>query len=316
MARIVQYTETGGPEVLTLVETPDPVPGAGELTVRMRAIGVNPRDAKERAGLRGGGSGTRTIGHDGAGIVTEVGDGVTGITVGDRVAISKGASTYATDVVIPAEAVHPIPDGVSDEHAAALGIPAGTAYQLLRSLAVGEGDVLVYHGGSGAVGQGAIQFAREFGAQVVATASPKNHALLRALGAEPVDYTGADATELATRILDAAPAAISVAIDGIGTDEAIEASIKLLDDKQRIATIVRGAEASDFGIRAFSGGSPEPLTEQELAWRGEGLKHAMASIARGNFEVQFGASFPLTEVVEAHRLVDTGHPGGKIILHP
>lgn len=315
MARIVQYTETGGPEVLTLVETPDPVPGPGEIAVSMRAIGVNPRDAKERAGLRGG-SGTRTIGHDGAGVVTAIGEGVTAYAVGDRVALSKGASTYASDVVVPAAVVHPIPDGVSDEQAAALGIPAGTAYQLLRSLAVGEGDVLVYHGGSGAVGQAAIQFAREFGAQVVATASPKNHELLRSLGAEPVDYSEADATELATRILDAAPAAISVAIDGIGTDAAIDASIKLVDDKPRIATIVRGADAAEYGIRAFSGGSPEPLTEQELAWRADGLQHAMESIAKGTFQVQLGETFPLDEVVEAHRLVDTGHPGGKIILRP
>lgn len=315
MARIVQYTQAGGPEVLTLVETAVPSPGAGEIAVRLQAIGINPRDAKERAGLRGG-SGTRTIGHDGAGVVTALGDDVTGVTVGDRVAISKGASTYASDIVVPAAVVQRIPDGVSVEQAAALGIPAGTAYQLLRSLAVGEGDVLVYHGGSGAVGQAAIQFAREFGAQVVATASPKNHELLRTLGAEPVDYTGADATELATRILDAAPAAISVAIDGIGTDEAIEASIKLLDDKQRIATIVRGADAAEHGIRAFSGGSAEPLTEQEFAWRTEGLQHALASVAGGTFQVQLGAVFPLDEVVEAHRLLDSGHPGGKIILRP
>jgi NADPH2:quinone reductase len=178
---------------------------------------------------------------------------------------------------------------------------------------VGEGDLLLVHAGSGAVGQAAIQFAVTWGAQVIATGSPATHDRLRALGAIPVAY----GEGLQDRIRAAADGReITVALDGAGTDEAIEASLALVEDRDRIATIVRGRDAAGFGIRAFSGGSPVPITAQEEAWRAEALPTTIALIADGRFSVEFGPELPLAEAAEAHRLIEERATRGKIILRP
>ena len=315
MAQAIVQTEIGGPEVLTLVEVPDPVPAADEVVVRIEAAGVNPIDAKQRSGARPLPPITepRHAGFDGAGIVTAVGSDVENVAVGDRVAIRDARGTYATALAVPASNVAALPDAVSSAEGAALAIPAGTAYQALRSLGVGEGDLLLLHAGSGAVGQAAIQFAVAWGAQVIATGSPATHDRLRALGAIPVAYGDG----LQDRIRAAADGhEITVALDGAGTDEAIEASLALVADRDRIATIVRGRDAPRFGIRAFSGGSPIPLTAQELAWRAEALPATIALIAQGRFSVEFGPELPLADAAEAHRLIEAHATRGKIILRP
>ncbi|GAA4491282.1 NADP-dependent oxidoreductase [Microbacterium panaciterrae] len=315
MTQAIVQTEIGGPEVLTLVEVPDPVPAAGEVIVRIEAAGVNPIDVKQRSGARPLPPITepRHFGFDGAGVVTAIGSGVEDIAVGDRVAIRDTRGTYATALAVAAAHVAALPDAVSAAEGAALPIPAGTAYQSLRSLGVGEGDLLLVHAGSGAVGQAAIQFAIAWGAQVIATGSPASHDRLRALGAIPVAY----GEGLEDRIRAAADGReITVALDGAGTDEAIEASLALVADHDRIATIVRGWEAERFGIRAFSGGSPIPLTAQEIAWRAEALPATIALIAEGRFSVEFGPELPLAEAAEAHGLIEAHAARGKIILRP
>ncbi len=169
------------------------------------------------------------------------------------------------------------------------------------------------HAGSGAVGQAAIQFAVAWGARVIATGSPATHDRLRALGAIPVAY----GEGLQDRIRAAADGReITVALDGAGTDEAIAASLALVADRDRIATIVRGRDAAGFGIRAFSGGSPVPLTAQEQSWRAEALPVTIAMIADGRFSVEFGPELPLAEAAEAHRLIEEHAARGKIILRP
>ena len=100
-----------------------------------------------------------------------------------------------------------------------------------------------------------------------------------------------------------------------GTDEALAQSIELVADKSRIATLVRGKDAAGLGIRAFSGGSPEPLTDQQKAWRGEAIPIAAALIAHGDFSVELGPQLPLADAAEAHRLVDAG-ADGKVVLLP
>ena len=106
-----------------------------------------------------------------------------------------------------------------------------------------------------------------------------------------------------------------MALDAAGTDEAIEASLELVADHARIATIVRGADAAGFGIRAFSGGSPEPLTDVELGWRAEALPVTVALLAAGAFSIEVGPSLPLSDAAEAHRLLEKG-VDGKIVLVP
>lgn len=313
MAHAIVYTEFGGPEVLTLTEVPDPVPGAGELAIRVEAAGVNPIDAKLRSGTRPSGPITtpRRVGADLGGVVTAVGAGVDGFRVGDAVAAFGVQGAYATDLVVRASQVHARPPQVSAAEAAALGIPIGTAYQALRSLDVGPRDTLLLHAGSGAVGQAAIQFAVLWGARVIATSSPRRFDRVRALGATPVAY----GEGLGERVREVAPDGPTVVIDAAGTDDALAASIELLADRSRIATLVRGRDAAGLGIRAFSGGSPEALTEQQLAWRAEAIPVALALMAAGAFAVELGPSFPLADAARAHEAL-TGGTDGKIVLVP
>ncbi|MGY1552191.1 quinone oxidoreductase family protein [Microbacterium sp. A588] len=314
MAHAIVYTELGTPDVLQLVEIPDPVAGPGEVVVRIEAAGVNPLDAKLRRGARPGAPITqpRRVGFDGAGVIESLGEGVSEFAVGDRVAIGGTVGTYATHLVVKVENLDLLPDAVTAAEGAGLSIPIGTAYQCLRSLNVGDGDVLLVHAGSGAVGQAMIQFAVAWGATVVATASPARHEHLRELGAIPVAYGDG----LADRVRAAVDGDVTVALDCIGTDEAIETSLELVTDRDRIATIVRGPDAASFGIRAFSGGSPEPLTAQELAWRAEAVGVAIELIAAGDFQIELGATLPLAEAAVAHRMVEEHSARGKITLVP
>lgn len=314
MARAIVYTELGSPDVLHLVDIPDPVAGPGQVVVRIEAAGVNPLDAKRRSGKRPMPPITepRRVGFDGAGVVDSVGDAVTDFAVGDRVAFGGANGSYATHLVVAVENLHALPDAVTAAEGAALSIPVGTAYQCLRSLDVGEGDTLLIHAGSGAVGQAAIQFAVAWGATVIATGSPERHEQLRELGAIPVAYGDG----LIDRVREAAPDGVTVALDCIGSDEAIEVSKELVADHDRVATIVRGPDAASLGIRAFSGGSPIPLTKQELAWREEGMRVAIDLIASGDFQVELGPELPLSEAAQAHELVEAHAARGKITLVP
>ena len=313
MTTAIAYTEFGDPDVLHEIPVPDPVPAAGEVAVRVTAAGVNPIDAKLRSGLRPSGEITapRRVGGDGAGVVAAVGDGVDGFRVGDAVVFAGASGAYATEIVVSADRVFARPSQVSAAEGAALGIPVGTAYQALRSLAVGAGDTLLVHGGSGAVGQALIQFAVLWGATVVATSSERRFDRVRDLGAIPVAY----GEGLADRVREAVPQGVTAAIDAAGTDEALHTSIELVPDRQRIATLVRGRDAAGLGIRAFSGGSPEPLTAQQQVWRAEAVPVTLALMAAGRFSVELGPSFALAHAAEAHRAIEAG-VDGKITLVP
>lgn len=314
MAHAIVYSEIGTPDVLRLTEIPDPVAGPGEVVVRIEAAGVNPLDAKLRRGARPSAPITepRRVGLDGAGVVASLGEGVTGFEIGDRVVIVNVPGTYASALAVPVSKLFRLSDGVTMAEGASLGIPVGTAYQCLRSLGVQKGDTLLVHAGSGAVGQAAVQFAVLWGARVIATASPERFEQLRSLGAEPVAY-GDGLTE---RVRALAPEGVTVALDCAGTDEAIRTSLALVDDRDRIATIVRGPDAADFGIRAFSGGSPVPLTDEEQAWRREAIPLTINLIEAGDFQIELGPELPLADAASAHELIERHAANGKIILVP
>ena len=313
MAQAITYTAFGGPEVLTLTDIDTPVAGDGEVTVRVEAAGVNPLDHKLRSGARASGAITepRRVGSDAAGVITSIGAGVEGLRVGDAVAVAGATGAYATDIVVAASRVWPRPPAVPAPVAAALGIPAGTAYQTLRSLAVGTGDTLLVHGGSGAVGQAVIQFATLWGATVLATTSERRADRVRELGAIPLSY----AAGLEERVRAAAPQGVTAVIDIAGTDEALDTSLSLVADRDRIATLVRGKDADALGIRAFMGGSPRPLSPWELALRAEAMPVTLHLIAAGAFTVELAPSLPLAEAAEAHRRVEAG-VDGKVTLIP
>ncbi|KZE94465.1 Quinone oxidoreductase 1 [Agromyces sp. NDB4Y10] len=314
MAQFIRYTEHGGPEVLTPVEGPVPDPPAGGVVVEVRAAGVNPVDSKIRSGRRGTRDFSRPqgLGADAAGVVVAVADGVDAVRPGDEVIVHGASGAYASHVVATPDQLVPKPAELSFEQGAALGIPAGTAYQVLRSLGLREGETLLLHAGSGGVGQAAIQFARTFGARVVATASPANHDRLRELGAVAVAY----GPGLVDRLREAAPDGYDVALDGAGTDEAIEASLELVPDRDRVATIVRMADAADLGIRTWSGAIPSTMGPEEVRLRAEGVAEAARLAAEGRFEVEISGRYPLAEAADAQRESEDGHVRGKLVLVP
>ena len=312
MSKAIQYSELGGPEVLTLNEIPDPVAGPGEVAIRVEAAGVNPIDWKLREGIRPSPPITRPrgTGTDGGGHVTAVGEGVDGFRMGDPVAFTGRLGAYATDLVVPADKVFARPAGVSAAVAAALGVPVGTAYQAVRSLGIRGDDTVLIHGASGSVGQAAIQIALLAGARVLGTTSDARADRVAALGAEPLPYGDG----LVERVRAAAPEGVTVILDFAGTDDAIAASLELLEDRDRIATIVRGADAAGWGIRAFSGGAPNPLTPQQEAWRLEAIPVSMALIAAGRFTVELGERFPLERAGDAQRASRDGAPGKLLVI--
>lgn len=314
MAQFIRYTEHGGPEVLTLVEGPSPEAPEGGVVVEVRAAGVNPVDAKIRSGVRGARdfSTPQGMGADAAGVVIAVGEGVDGVAVGDEVIVHGATGAYATHLVAKPSQLTPKPAALSFEQGAALGVPAGTAYQVLRSLGLRDGETLLLHAGAGAVGQSAIQFARAWGANVVATASPANHGRLHELGAVPITY----GPGLIERLREASPKGYDVALDAAGTDEAIEASLELVPDHSRVATIVRMKDAADLGIRTWSSAIPSTMGPEELRLRAEGVAEAARLAAEGRYQVEIAARYPLAEAADAQRESETGHVRGKIVLIP
>ncbi len=306
MAQAVVTTDFGGAEKLRLTEVDVPAPGPGQVAVEVRAAGVNPADVKLREGLFGTDPSwlPMRLGSEGSGVVTAVGDGVTGTSVGDEVIAFRASGAYTTALLLDESALTPKPAALSWEEAAGLMLTGATAVHALTATAVGDGETVLIHGGAGGVGQMAVQLAGIRGARVIATASPRNHDLLRSLGAEPVAY----GEGLADRVRALAPDGVDAALDLVGTDEALEVSLALVADRSRIATI---ANFGNNGIKVLGGGpGADPGTEIRDAARAE-----LARLAgEGRLKVRVDRTFPLADVAAAHDYLMTGHPSGKVVL--
>jgi NADPH:quinone reductase-like Zn-dependent oxidoreductase len=310
-AKAVLITRAGGPEVLEVRDVPVTPPGPGEVLVKIAAAGVNPVDAKIRKGTRGEITEPKRIGADAAGTVVAAGDGAP-FQPGDEVIGWGQPGTYAEYVTGPADKWAAKPAEVSFAQGAALGVPASTAYQCLKSVGLEAGETLLVHAGAGAVGQAAVQFARLWGANVVATASERNHDKLRALGAVPVAYGDG----LLERVRQAAPQGIHRVLEAAGTQEAIDVSLALVADRARIVEIVVPGWAAEYAVTVFSGGLPGSMTPEVVAIRDEAIPVTARLIAEGRFTVELGESFPLADAPRAHELIETGHAAGKIVLNP
>jgi NADPH2:quinone reductase len=314
MTSAVVATAFGGPEVLTLIDVEVPAPGPGEVAISVLAVGVNPVDLKVYGGLMGAKptSLPLRLGFEAAGVVTAVGpdaDGPQGpIAVGDEVIAFRISGAYASDVVVRASAVVQKPAALDWPQAGGLMLTGATAVHLLTATAVGTDDTVLIHGASGGVGLMAVQLAVLRGARVIATASLHRHGLLEELGAEPVVY----GEGLAERVRVLAPDGVDAALDLIGTDEALQTSLALVADRDRIATIANFG-AAQTGIKQLGGGPGADPGEEVRA-------NARTELARlageGSLTVHLGATYPLDEVAEAHRLVAAGKANGKVILLP
>lgn len=310
MSRRVVATDFGGPENLLLVDVDVPEPGPGQVRVAVRAAGVNPVDVKSYSGAFGTDPAQlpKPLGSEASGTVTAVGNDVD-VRVGDEVAVFRAPGAYATDLLVEADAVVAKPAEVDWADAAGLLLTGSTAVHALTATDVAEGETVLVHGGSGGVGLMAVQLAAGRGARVIATASERNHALLRELGAEPVVY-GAGLLE---RVRGLAPDGVHAALDLIGTDEALEVSLALVENRSRIATIVNFEGGGDAGIKVLGGGpGADPGDELRQAARPD----LLAMVARGELRVLVEATYPLAEAGEAHQRIAGGHVTGKLVLLP
>ena len=302
----------GGPESLAVEEVTLPDPGPHEVHVEVRASGVNPADVKA---YRGPGDPAKLpvlLGYEAAGVVAAVGEGAAddqgALAVGDEVIVFRTRGAYAADLVVPDSTLTRKPDALDWPQAAGLLLAGATAVHTLEASGVREGDTVLVHGASGGVGLYAVQLARLRGARVVATAGERNHDLLRELGAEPVAYGDG----LLDRVRALAPEGVDAALDLVGTDEAMDVSLALVD-RDRIATIANFARGPREGVKLLGGG---PGADAGDALRA-GARPELARLAgSGQLRVLVAATYPLDDAADAHRQIATGHTTGKIALLP
>jgi NADPH:quinone reductase-like Zn-dependent oxidoreductase len=301
----------GGPEVLELQDIVLPQAGPGQVLIDVKAAGTNPVDYKLYSGSMGNDPGAlpMPLGKEVAGVIAAAAPGAAGFTgplnVADEVVASNVSGGYSEQVVVDAAEVGHKPANLSFEQAAGLLLVGGTAWHLLAVTRVDAGDSVLIHGAAGGVGLIAVQLAIARGATVIGTASPARHEVLRRYGAAPVEY----GPGLADRVRAVGP--VDVALDLVGTDEALDTSVELVADRARIATIAGFARAAELGIAALSGFT-EGAAEFRAASRPELLKLA----ADGKLEVTVDKVFPLDEAPDAHRYLQTGHARGKVVLVP
>ena len=296
--KAAQFSRFGGPEVLEIVELPEPHAGSGEVRIRVRAAGVNASDWKKRSGQMDQEL-PQTMGYEAAGVVDEIGDGVTGVQLGDKVVgVGGGGAAQAEFAVLSMWA--PIPESLDFVGAAALPSTVETAARALDQLGVTKGSTVLINGASGSIGSAAVQFAVQRGARVIGTGSPATHDYLRSLGAEPVAY----GEGMAERVRAIVPDGVDFALDVAGSGVLPEL-IALAGDAENVITIADFGGAKQYGVR-FSRGD-EGRAEYAIAL-------AMQLIEEGTFAIPVGQTFSLRDVAEAHRVGESGKVRGKLVL--
>jgi NADPH:quinone reductase-like Zn-dependent oxidoreductase len=301
--KAVRFEEYGGVDVLKVVDVPRPVPGPGQVLVQVKAAGINPGEAKIRAGLlhaRWPATFPSGEGSDLAGIVAETGPGATSVSVGDEViGYTDNRASQAEYVVVEEQNLTAKPAGVPWDIAGALFVAGATAYAAVRAVALTEGDTVVVSGAAGGVGSIAVQLARLAGATVIGLAGETNHDWLAGHGVIPVTYGDG----VADRIRKAA-GQVDAFIDTFGADY-VELALSLGVKPSRIDTIANFDAVAQYGVKGegnAAGASASVLAE--LA----GL------IVDGKLKVPIAGTFPLSQVQDAYRLLEPGHIRGKIVL--
>ncbi len=299
--KAARFSRYGGPEVLEIVDLPDPHPGPGQVRIVVHAAGINATETKLRRGeLSFGEELPQTTGRDVAGVVDEIGDGVTDVAVGDRVfGLSDDGAGAAELALLTFRAV--IPPSLGFVDAAGLAVALETSTRSLDQLGVAPGLTLFVNGATGGIGSTAVQLAVARGARVIGAASAGNHDYLRLLGAEPVTYGDG----MVERVRALAPGGVDVALDVVGSG-VLPQLVELAGGAANVVTLADVEGSTEHGVR-FSNGFAD----------GHGF-HALGEIGTlieaGRFWLPVDRTFPLAEIAEAHRISEYGHVRGRLVL--
>lgn len=311
MARRWVARELGGPDTWELEQHALPAPRADEVTIEVRAAGMNPADVKHVATGTDPGRLPVAIGYEVAGVIVALGPGTEiasgGGSVGDEVLAFRISGGYASAVTVPAADVFAKPASLGFSEAANLLLAGATAAELLDVSRVVAGDTILLHGASGAVGVSVLQQARRLGARVIGTASEGRFDVVRGFGGEPV----AHGNGLEQSVRDAAPDGVDVALDAAGTDEAVDVSLALVGDRTRIVTIAAKPRAERDGFVAIAGSMPASARFRDA------VRPRLIELAgAGELVVPVAGTYPLDEAPRALAELMGGHPGGKLALIP
>jgi NADPH:quinone reductase-like Zn-dependent oxidoreductase len=298
--RAVTYREYGDPSVLTVEDLAAPHAGPGQVRIRVQAASVNPMDWKFRAGYLAQMMPVTfpaVPGMDAAGVVDEVGEGVSGTALGDAVfGLTAGGATAEQALLV---AWAPIPEGWSVEQAAGAGVAATTAIRVLDLLGVKDGTTLLIEGAAGGVGSAAAQIALARGATVIGTASQPKHDFLRSLGVIPTTY----GPGLPERVAALAPGGVNAALDTAGSGSLADL-VAIVGDPHAVVSIA-DINAPTLGARLDTGSTGAPA---------DALAQAAQLGAAGKYTPHVEATYPLERTAEAHAHSQGGHTQGKIIV--
>ena len=323
MTRAVRIHRTGGPDVLTLETVDAGRPGAGEVLIRQTAVGLNFIDTYQRSGLYPLAL-PAILGMEAAGVVEAVGPGVTNPGIGDRVAYPMTAGAYAGERIMPADRLVRIPDGVSDETAAAMMLKGMTVeYLLMRTFPVQEGQTILFHAAAGGVGLIACQWARALGAQVIGTVSTAEKAALASDHGchHPIVTSSEDIVE---RVMDVTGSkGVPVVYDSIGRDT-FDASLKVLAPRGTLVSFGQssGAVESFNPARLAAGGSlyyTRPGLAHYIASRAEldlSAQRLFSMVDSGKVRIEVNQTYPLDDVERAHRDLEGRRTTGSTVLLP
>jgi NADPH2:quinone reductase len=323
MIHAIRVHEHGGPEKMVWEEVPLPDPKPGEALVRHQAVGLNYIDVYFRTGLYKAPTMPTTIGMEGAGVVEVVGEGVTVVKPGDRVAYAGALGAYAEARCVPAEKLVVLPDGIDAKQGAAMMLQGMTAqYLLRRTYKVQKGDTILVHAAAGGVGLILCQWAKHLGATVIGTVStPKKAELARAHGA---DHTVLTSENLPARVKEITKGAmLPVVYDSVGRDTFVAS----LDCLRPLGLMVSYGNASgpvsvpDLGILAAKGSLyvTRPTLNTYTASRDDLVATAndlFAVVKSGAVKIRVNQTYKLKDAGEAHRALEARKTTGSTVLIP